>query len=47
MASWTSAPAMSILGVDSYWEDVQWGLVESIPGTETLTLSLSQPHLVL
>lgn len=35
MASWASALAMSILGVDSYWEDVQWGLVESIPGTET------------
>lgn len=25
---------MLVLGVDSYWEDVQWGLVESIPGTE-------------
>lgn len=34
MASWASALAMSILGVDIYWEDVQWGLVESIPGTE-------------
>lgn len=34
MASWVSALAMSILGVDSYWASGQWDLVESIPGTE-------------
>lgn len=35
MASWASALAMSILGVDNYWEEGQWGLVESTPGIET------------
>lgn len=34
MASWPSVLAKSVLGVDSYWEDGQWGLFDSIPGTE-------------
>lgn len=39
-ASWTSALAWSILGVDSCWGDGQWGLAEAtstrptLPGTK-------------
>lgn len=34
MASWPSVLAKSVVGVDSYWEDGQRGLADSIPGME-------------